>query len=183
MDYLLSLGDPAADQMIAVAYHQLGINAQERGDFDGAEAQYRKALEIFERLGLERDAASVYHQLGMVAQNRQDFDGAEAWYRKALDIKERLGHPPLQVNTLAQLGVLRRRQQQLGEAVSLFGRALFIAAEYQMRVGNQITADLARVMDAMGEAEFTTAWRGAFSGQEPPLEVLRQVLERLKEGT
>ncbi|MDP2726437.1 MAG: tetratricopeptide repeat protein, partial [Dehalococcoidia bacterium] len=144
---------------------------------------YRKALEIKERLGLEREAAGDYHQLGMIAQLRQQFDRAEEWYRKALEIFERLGHPPLLVDTLAQLGVLRRVQGRHGEAVSWLGQALAIAAEYNMRVGAQILAVLARMMKAMGEEEFTVAWRQAFPGREPPLEVIREFLNKLEGGT
>ena len=38
-------------------YHQLGMVAQERGQLEAAEQWYQKALEIRERLGLEKDAA------------------------------------------------------------------------------------------------------------------------------
>jgi len=169
----LGLERDAAD-----GYHQLGMIAQERQQFDQAEAWYRQALEIRERLGLERYAAAAYHQLGRIAQERQQFDQAEAWYRQALEIFERLGHPPLQVNTLAQLGVLRSLQGRLDQAVVWFGRASAIATAHDMRVGIQILAHLARVMKAMGEEQFTAAWRQAFEGQEPPLDVLRELLER-----
>ena len=160
----------------------MGRIAQERQQFDRAEEWYKKALAIFERLGLERDAASGYHQLGMIAQKRQQFDRAEEWYKKALEIYERLGHPSLLVNTLAQLGVLYRKQSRFNDAVSRFGRAFVIAAKYKMRVGGQILIDLARVMDSMGEENFTVAWQQAFEGQEPPLEVIRDILRRLKGG-
>ena len=158
-------------------YHQLGNVAYLRGDFDQAGEWYRKALEIKERLGLERDAANDYHQLGMVAQERGDLARAEEWYRKALEIFERIGHPPLMVNTLAEFGALRGLQKRFSEAVSWFGKALNIAAEYQMRVAGQILRDLARVMKAMGEEEFAAAWREAFPGQEPPVEAIRRVME------
>jgi tetratricopeptide (TPR) repeat protein len=127
---------------------------------------------------LERDAADEYHQLGIIAQERQQFDQAEAWYRKALEIRERLGHPPYQVHTLAQLGVLYRRKNLPEQAVAWFGRALMIAVAYNMRVAGQILADLARLMRQMGEGLFTAAWREAFADQEPPLDVLRQLLQQ-----
>jgi tetratricopeptide (TPR) repeat protein len=164
------------ERYAAFDYHQLGIIAQERQESDNAEEWYRKALEIRERLGLERDAADTYHQLGNVALERHQFDNAEEWYRKALEIFERLGHPPLMVNTLTQFGTLRWRQNRLHEAVSWLGKAFVIAAEYNMRVGGQILMYLARVMNAMGEEEFTAAWRQAFEGQEPPLELIREVI-------
>jgi len=170
------------ERYAASDYHQLGIIAQERQQFDEAETWYRKALEIYERLGLERYAASDYHQLGMIAEERQQFDEAETWYRKALEIKERLGHPPLLVNTLAQFGVLRRKQNRLHESVAWFGKALTIAAEYKMRVTTLILRYLALSMKSMGEKEFTATWQQTLE-QEPPLEVLRQIIEELEKGS
>ena len=58
---------PAAD-----AYHQLGIIAQERGDYKSAEKWYMKAVEIRERLEQMGDVAGSYHQLGMLAQLQND---------------------------------------------------------------------------------------------------------------
>jgi len=49
LDYLLSLNNPNVEPNIAVAYHQLGIIAEERQQFDLAEQWYKKALEIYER--------------------------------------------------------------------------------------------------------------------------------------
>ena len=177
----MSLDDASIEPKIAVAYHQLGNIAYERLQFEQAEDWYRKALEIRERLGLERDAASDYHQLGMVVQERLQFEQAETWYRKALAIFERLGHPPLRVNTLAQLGVLFRKQQRFEQAISWFGRALFIAVEFRMRVQTRILMDLARVMESMGERAFEVEWRRQFPNQEPPMGVLRDILRQLND--
>ena len=173
LEFLTADTERAIGPMTAVVYHQLGRVAEERQQFDQAEQWYRRALEIYERLGLERNAASDYHQLGMVAQDRQQFDQAEQWYRRALGIEERLGHPPLLVNTLAQVGVLERRRGRPVEAIPWYGRALAIAAEYQMRVGGQILAHLSAILDALGEDAFVAVWRQAFGGQEPPLEAIR----------
>jgi tetratricopeptide (TPR) repeat protein len=160
-------------------YHQLGMIAQERNRLDEAGAWYRKALEICERLGLEREAAIVYHQLGTIAQERNRLDEAEGWYRKAVEIYRKLGHPPLMVKTLAQMGRLRWQQGKKSEAVPWLGRALAIAGEYQMMVAGQILADLARLLQSMGEDEFGLAWKDAFEAQDPPLELLREVLRQL----
>ena len=79
-------------------------------------------------------------------------------------------------NTLAQLGVLRRNQGRFDEAVAWLGRALTVAAAYNMRVAGQILAVLARLLQEMGEAPFTAAWQQAFSGQPPPLDALKDML-------
>ncbi|MCW3129156.1 MAG: tetratricopeptide repeat protein [Methanophagales archaeon] len=108
-----TLSEPEAEPKIAVGYHQLGMIAEERQQFDVAEQWYRKALEIRERLGLERYAANDYHQLGMIAEERQQFDAAEQWYRKALEIYERLGLERDAADDYHQLGRMRRRDSSL----------------------------------------------------------------------
>ena len=51
---------------MASTYHQLGILAQDRGDYDEADRQYQRSLDIFERLGNQADMATSYSQLGIL---------------------------------------------------------------------------------------------------------------------
>jgi tetratricopeptide (TPR) repeat protein len=133
-------------------------------------------LEIFERLGLERDAATTYHQLGRISQERQQFDDAEERYRKALEIKMRLKHPPLLANTLAQFGILYREENHLSESVVSFGRALRIAVDYQMHIGYQILVNLGKNLEIMGEQNFKAAWHQAFE-EDPPLDAIHEIMK------
>ena len=142
-----------------------------RERYDEADAWYRRALAIFERLGLERDAASDYHHLGIVAQRRERYDEAEGWFRRALAIFERLGHPPLRVQTLRAMGLLREYQNQLPDAVRWFGEGLAIAAEHDLGIRSRLIANLVRVRGSLGRNGFATAWREA-CGAEPPPELL-----------
>jgi len=61
----------------ASEYHQLGVIAHERKQFDEAEKWYRKALEIFERLKIEQNVADEYDNLEKIAQESKQFDEAE----------------------------------------------------------------------------------------------------------
>jgi len=133
-----TLPEPEAERKIAVGYHQLGIIAEERQQFDVAEQWYRKALEIRERLGLERDAATVYHQLGMIAQERQQFDVAEQWYRKALEIYERLNLERYAADDYHQLGIIAQERQQFDVAEQWYRKALEI---YERRGLERYAAD------------------------------------------
>jgi len=168
-----TLPEPETEPKIAVCYHQLGIIAQKRQHFDVAEQWYRKALEIDERLGMERYAAYDYHQLGIIAQERRQFDVAEQWYRKALEIYDKIGHLPLKVNTLAQFGVLRFRQGRLHESVAWFAKAYGIASAYRMPVVERIKSDLRRLLEAMGREGFVNAWREATGGEEPRIDEIK----------
>ncbi|MBU7029708.1 MAG: tetratricopeptide repeat protein [Theionarchaea archaeon] len=126
IDYLVSLDDSAVEPKIAVCYHNLGVIAQERQQFDQAETWYRKSLKICERLGLERDAASDYHNLGRVAEERQQFDQAETWYKKSLEIYERLGLERDATNSYHQLGRIAEERQQFDQAETWYKKSLEI---------------------------------------------------------
>ncbi|MGI5241655.1 tetratricopeptide repeat protein [Dactylosporangium sp. CA-139066] len=55
------LGDGAA---LSDTYHQLGMLAQNRGDYAEAERRYRQSWDIDEQLGDQAGVASSYGELG-----------------------------------------------------------------------------------------------------------------------
>ena len=111
-------------------YHQMGMIAQKKQDYDSAENWYRKVLDVFEKHAGDNGAASTYHQRGMfaqekrdydfgqiykhsfllgrIAQEKRDYDSAEGWYRKALDMCEKLGNGHGAARILSLLGILNR---------------------------------------------------------------------------
>ncbi len=108
--------------------HQLGILAQDRGDLSEAETQYRRALDISERLGNQAGMAASYRPLGMLAHARGDLSEADTQYRRSLDIDERLGNQAGMATSISQLGILAAEREQLEAAIGLHGRALLIRA-------------------------------------------------------
>ena len=76
---------------MGATYHELGVLAQARGDYDEAARQYQRSLEGKERLGNSSGMAVSYHQLGALAQIRGDYSEAARQYYRALGIFERLG--------------------------------------------------------------------------------------------
>ncbi|KAF5433866.1 CHAT domain-containing protein [Candidatus Methanophagaceae archaeon] len=56
-----------AEVLCASLWHNLGIIAQERREFEEAEEWYRKSLALKEKLKYEYGQASTLHQLGMIA--------------------------------------------------------------------------------------------------------------------
>ena len=102
---------PADSPRRAAWIHQLGILAQDRGDYDEAARQQQRALAVKEQLGDQAAVARSYHQLGIAAQKRGDYDEAARQYQRALDIFERLGD---------QLGIARG-YHQLGIIAHLHG--------------------------------------------------------------
>jgi tetratricopeptide (TPR) repeat protein len=78
---------------LAVAYHQLGMVAQDRGDLAAAEGWYRKSLEINEALGNRPGLASSYGQLGLLAEAREDLAAALDWTVRCVALFDQFPHP------------------------------------------------------------------------------------------
>ena len=93
---------------MATSYHQLGILAQDRGDYAEAARQYQRALDIDERLGDQAGMATSYSQFGsLVAERGGPVADIVAWHIRALAIRLRIGVPQA-VNDLRQLLPYRR---------------------------------------------------------------------------
>jgi tetratricopeptide (TPR) repeat protein len=154
-----SSGSEAAKRHLAVAYHQLGRVAQDRGDLTAAEAWYRKALEIFEALGARPKMAASYHQLGMVTQYRGDLAAAEAWYRKALEIDEALGNRPGMASSYHQLGMVAQDRGDLAAAEAWYRKSLEIKEALGNRPGMAISYhQLGMLAQDRGDLAAAEAW-------------------------
>jgi tetratricopeptide (TPR) repeat protein len=113
-------------ELAAGAYHQLGVVAQGRRDFDAAERWYRKALAVFDQIGDEDGASRIHHQLGNLSLFRHDFDGAERWYRKALAVIERNGNEQDTATTYHQLGAVDHERRDFDGAERWYRKALSV---------------------------------------------------------
>src|SRR5262245_17139890 len=71
----------------AVRAFNLGVEKHERGDLDGAIADYTKAIEIDPRFG------DPYQNRGVARRAKGDLDGAIADYSKAIEINPRDKEP------------------------------------------------------------------------------------------
>ncbi|MEU4472417.1 tetratricopeptide repeat protein, partial [Micromonospora sp. NPDC023888] len=142
---------------VAASYHQLGILAQDRGDYAEAERRYRQSLAISEELGNRAGVAASYHQLGILAQDRGDYAEAERRYRQSLSIDEELGNRTGTASSISQLGTLRTETGEFTEAVAFHCQALAI----RLGIGiPQAGFDIARLRDLrrnLGEHRFCDA--------------------------
>ncbi|MEH2196343.1 MAG: CHAT domain-containing protein, partial [Nostoc sp.] len=126
LDELIAINDFSVNDKIAVAYHQLGMVAQEQRQFDVAVDYYNKALKIREDAGDLYSAASDYHQLGTVAEEQRQFDVAVDYYNKALKILEDAGDFYSAAREYHQLGTVAQEQRQFDVAVDYYNKALKI---------------------------------------------------------
>jgi tetratricopeptide (TPR) repeat protein len=93
---------------MATSYGQLGVLAQDRGDYAEAARQYQRALDIKGRLGDQAGMATSYRQLGNLEKERGgQIATAIAWHVRALAIRLALGIPQA-ANNLHRLSEYRR---------------------------------------------------------------------------
>eukprot|EP00931_Biecheleriopsis_adriatica_P066966 TRINITY_DN41183_c0_g1_i1.p1 TRINITY_DN41183_c0_g1~~TRINITY_DN41183_c0_g1_i1.p1 ORF type:complete len:859 (+),score=199.12 TRINITY_DN41183_c0_g1_i1:61-2637(+) len=83
---------PDDKESLRVFYADIGAAKAQLRDFEGAEAAFRKALELAEAVGNPRspNAASAWLNIGSCRANRGDITGAHTCFDKALDIHTRL---------------------------------------------------------------------------------------------
>ena len=165
---------------MASSYHNLGILAQDRGDYDAAEPLYRRALEMFERIGDQAGMASSYHNLGILAQDRGDYDAAEPLYRRALETLERIGDQAGTATSYAALGDLSEALGKLDEAVADRVAALSIRLE----IGTATAADvqpLAGLRLRLGSDRFRAAVLASGLDEESAGNLM-EMLDRQEEG-
>ncbi|HBE59112.1 MAG TPA: hypothetical protein DEA78_25765, partial [Cyanobacteria bacterium UBA11159] len=116
LDALTALNDSSVNDKIAVSYHQLGIVAKEKREFEEAKAFYLKALKIYEDAGDFYHAAYEYHNLGVVAQKKGEFEEAKTFYLKALKIYEDAGDFYRAAGDYHQLGMVAEEKREFEEA-------------------------------------------------------------------
>jgi tetratricopeptide (TPR) repeat protein len=110
----------------AIAYSNLGLVLDTRGEWDEAEAMLRKALAINEKLGRPEGVASDYCNLGLVLLDRGKLDEAEAMHHKALMIDAELGRLEGLASGCGNLGHVQYSRGNLDKAELMFRSALAI---------------------------------------------------------
>jgi tetratricopeptide (TPR) repeat protein len=109
-----------------VAYHQLGMVAEEEQDFAAAQQWYLKSLAIKEKLGDPSGLAETWHELGVVAQVQGDLATARESYLKSLAFSERHDMKAYAAKTYHQLGLVAEERGDLARARDLYLKSLAI---------------------------------------------------------
>jgi len=117
----------------AAAYHQLGMVAEERRDFDAAENWYLESLAVSEKHGYEDNIARIYHELGVIAAERRDFSAAQNWYLKSLAISKKQHSEDGVASNYHQLGVVAQEQRDFDTAEAWYLKSLAI----EEKLGNE----------------------------------------------
>jgi tetratricopeptide (TPR) repeat protein len=96
---------------IASSLHNLGVLAQDQGDYTAARTYYEQSLKIKQELGNRSGIASSLGQLGRLAYLEKDYVTAVRCWVVAQSIFEKLGAPERAI-ALRDLAGLR---EELGE--------------------------------------------------------------------
>ncbi|HEX3765420.1 MAG TPA: tetratricopeptide repeat-containing protein kinase family protein, partial [Kofleriaceae bacterium] len=160
---------------VASKLNNLGLIAWELGDYEGAAAQFRRALAIKERVG-GADAAWSARTLSNLAGVEGDLnhlDVASDLEEHALTIRERMfGTEHAQVAlSLTHLASFRRKEGHYAQALELLHRALAIDTKTlgpNHRAVVDTLADIADVLDTEGDRA------GALDDYRRALDVLRK---------
>jgi tetratricopeptide (TPR) repeat protein len=123
----------------AVAYHELGLIARLRSEFEVAEQWYLKSISTKEDRG-----GGTYQELGTLALERRNFSVANDWYYKSLAIFEKAGDTYGTAVIFYQLGIVAEAQFDLTSAKQHFLKALSLV-ESQTEIAGQIYYHLGRV--------------------------------------
>ncbi len=151
----------------------LGIVANVQGDWGLAESHYRRALEIYRRLGDWRGEAMACHNLGMMSADHRDFVRAERYFSEAMALSRLLRDRRLEALCLLNRGEILVERQAYAHAEHDVedARAIFLTLESVVeeadcrRVLGSITAQTGRPEQAI--AHLTAAIHLAIDADTP----------------
>jgi non-specific serine/threonine protein kinase len=158
---LILFGQEGDEAGIAQTLNIKGELARAQGDLDLAEESYRKALELFRKLGSRLQQIAVSFNLGTVAYSRGEFSEAEAIMRTGLALSWEIGFDHLIAYFLAALaGPISRRGNPAKAATLLGASASLRHVSGTMAEGNErpvLERYAVDVHDQMSEEAFESA--------------------------
>ncbi len=110
--------------IVASTTTNLGIIANVRGDLPQALSHYRRALEDFLELGMERDILGTLNNIGMAHADLAQWDEAETAYAQALVVGQRLQDRPILARVHANLAEVWLGRGNVAHAYSACADAL-----------------------------------------------------------
>lgn len=154
----------------SVAYTNLGMVLAVRGDLAGAEAMYRKAMEIDVKARDIEGMHANFINLGNLLFKRGDFDAAEVIYRNLVEIDERLKNAEGLAIAYGSLGAVLRTRGDLDGAEAIHREAL----EMNERLGR-----IEGIAIQYGHLGFVRYLRGDLDGAEALYDKAMEIHEKL----
>lgn len=121
--YLLEQPGGDADERTAAVYHQNGLIASRRGQYDAATEWLERGLEIIDGGEDQESIADACFAIGQVRHHQRQYSAAKEWYMRSLDIHQRLPDYDEMVNDFRALGSACHMRFEYDEARSWYHRA------------------------------------------------------------
>lgn len=121
--YLLDQPGGDTDERTAAVYHQSGLIAMRRGQYDAASEWLEKGLEIIDGGEDQESIADACFAIGQVRHHQRQYSAAKEWYMRSLDIHQRLPDYEEMVNDYRALGSACHLRFEYDEARSWYHRA------------------------------------------------------------
>ncbi|MEO1051064.1 MAG: tetratricopeptide repeat protein, partial [Bacteroidota bacterium] len=133
----------------ALVYNNIGINYQNKGQYDSAKFYYRKSLDLKTSDPEKIDSLSIsysYHSLGVLFLDEGKYDSALVSFKRVMDIRRRINSPPqLLAEVATNFGIIFTKYGNYSLALEYYLEALSI---YES-IDNMI--DKAKVLKNLGD--------------------------------
>ena len=111
------------------AYTTIGAGYWTQGNYYAALEQYKKSLEIEQRIGNKKGIANSYNNIGIIYDEVGDYPKAVEYYEKSLLIKEEISDKPGLATSYNNIGVIYDVQGDYNKALEYFNKSLAIDKE------------------------------------------------------
>ncbi len=133
LDFLASAKGEDVEMQLASVFHQMGIVAYARKEYEQAAEWQQKSLVVNERSDSQTDSADNYYQLGLISQAQGDYEKARDWHQKALTIRESESDDQETARGLHQIGLACEGLSLLDAAFDHYLRAQMMYEQLEDR--------------------------------------------------
>ncbi|MFK7936826.1 MAG: tetratricopeptide repeat protein, partial [Saprospiraceae bacterium] len=112
------------DTLLAEVYHVLGTSYQCAGSIELAIESYHNALQINERLGLDKVSLKQLNNIGLLYREEGEYDLALEYLNKCLDQSRVKGYKLTEFYSYANIGYILMKQNKWEEALIRFNKTL-----------------------------------------------------------
>jgi len=136
------------DKLAALSLVHVAKQAYHLGEYENAQPQFVRALEMYRASGDRSEIARTLKYLGKIAYRLGDFDGARQYLDESILLYRPLGDRPSLGAVLAYLGKSAYRQHRYDEANTLLNESLDINRDLG------IDENVAHVLNELGKVAF-----------------------------
>jgi len=139
---------------LAVWVHNIGIHAQNRGNYSEARKLYQQSMKTNQELGDKSGVSKSMLMMGMLAKKTGEYDEARKLYQQSLKIDQELGDKSGMSSSLHQMGTLAQNTGEYDEARKLYQQSLKIFQEQGNKIGMALSqAQLALLEEKQGHVK------------------------------